>query len=196
MVARQESAQLARDLIELSCQRQEIDKDQLTIHADRGAAMISKSVALLLSDLGVTKTHSRPHVCNDNPYSEAQFKTLKYRPDYPDRFGSIQDARVWARGFFDWYNFQHHHTGLGLMTPATVHFGQAQKVQTDRQRILQTAFDSHPERFVRGEPCAPTLQKAVWINKPKNEYAIQKDFFKNCHISIDTYRLSSYFAWE
>lgn len=102
MIARQESAQLARDLIQMSCQKQEIDKDQLTIHADRGAAMISKSVALLLSDLGVTKTHSRPHVSNDNPYSEAQFKTLKYRPDYPDRFGAVQDARGWARGFFDW----------------------------------------------------------------------------------------------
>jgi len=175
MIARQESAQLARDLIQMSCQNQEIDKDQLTIHADRGAAMISKSVALLLSDLGVTKTHSRPHVSNDNPYSEAQFKTLKYRPDYPDRFGAIQDARGWARGFFDWYNFQHHHTGLGLLTPATVHYGQAENVHNDRQHILQTAFDAHPERFVRGLPCPPELQKAVWINKPNDEDALIKN---------------------
>jgi putative transposase len=169
MIARQESAQLARDLIQTSCQRQEISKEQLTINADRGAAMISKSVALLLSDLGVTKTHSRPHVSNDNPFSEAQFKTMKYRPDYPDRFGAIQDVRVWAQDFFPWYNFQHHHTGLGLMTPATVHYRQAENVQIDRQRILHTAFDAHPERFVAGLPSPPSLQDEVWINKPNED---------------------------
>ena len=174
MVARQESAALGRDLIEASCQKQEIDPDQLTVHADRGAAMRSKAVALLLSDLGVTKSHSRPHVSNDNPYSEAQFKTMKYRPDYPDRFGCLEDARVWARDFFEWYNFQHHHTGLGLMTPAVVHYGQAAKVQSERQQVLTNAFAAHPERFVRGIPTTPVLPEAVWINKPKTEALAQE----------------------
>lgn len=174
MVARQESAALARDLIEASCQKQEIDPDQLTVHADRGPAMQSKTVALLLSDLGVTKSHSRPHVSNDNPYSEAQFKTMKYRPDYPDRFGCLEDARAWARDFFGWYNFQHHHTGLGLMTPAMVHYGQALQVQAERQQVLDSAFAVHPERFVRGLPTAPALPEAVWINKPKDPVSGQE----------------------
>ncbi len=140
---------------------------QLVLHADRGQAMLSKTVALLLSDLGVTKTHSRPHVSNDNPYSEAQFKTMKYRPGYPDRFGSQEDARTWSRDFFQWYNHQHHHSGLGLMTPAMVHYGRAQQIQTERQKILEVAFAAHPERFVRGTPEVPRLPEAVWINKPK-----------------------------
>jgi putative transposase len=123
-------------------------------------------VALLLSDLGVTKTHSRPHVSNDNPYSEAQFKTMKYRPGYPDRFGSQEDARSWARDFFHWYNHQHYHSGLGLMTPAMVHYGRAPQIQTERQKILQVAYAAHPERFVRGIPEVPKLPEAVWINKP------------------------------
>ena len=131
--------------------------------------MTSKSVALLLSDLGVTPSHSRPHVSNDNPYSEAQFKTLKYRPDYPDRFGSLEDARRWAQDFFRWYNFEHHHTGLGLMTPAMVHYGQAPQVQSQRQQVLAAAFAAHPERFVRGLPTPPALPDAVWINKPDME---------------------------
>ncbi len=174
MVARRESATLARDLIEASCQKQEINPDQLTVHADRGASMQSKMVALLLSDLGITKSHSRPHVSNDNPYSEAQFKTMKYRPEYPDRFGCPEDARVWARDFFDWYNFQHHHTGLGLLTPAMVHYGQAIQIQSARQHVLESAFDAHPERFVRGIPNAPALPEAVWINKPKTEVQTQE----------------------
>ena len=169
MVARQESAVLAKELIQQSCQNQEIDPDTLTIHSDRGGPMTAKSLALLLSDLGVTKSHSRPHVPDDNPYSEAQFKTMKYRPDYPDRFGCPEDVRGWARSFFSWYNFEHHHTGLGLMTPATVHYGQAPQVQAQRQRVLEAAFAAHPERFVRGRPTAPTLPEAVWINKPKTE---------------------------
>ncbi len=136
--------------------------------------MTAKSLALLLSDLGVTKSHARPHVPNDNPYSEAQFKTMKYRPDYPDRFGALQDIRVWARDFFDWYNFQHHHTGLGLMTPATVHYGQATQVQKARQQVLEAAFQAHPERFVRGLPTAPALPEAVWINKPKTQTVAQE----------------------
>ena len=169
MVARQESAVLAKELIQQSCQNQEIDPDELTIHSDRGGPMRAKSLALLLSDMGVTKSHSRPHVPDDNPYSEAQFKTMKYRPDYPGRFGCPEDVRGWARGFFGWYNFEHHHTGLGLMTPATVHYGQAPRVQAERQRVLEAAFAAHPERFVRGRPTAPTLPEAVWINKPKTE---------------------------
>ena len=169
MVARQESAVLAKELIQQSCQNQEIDPDTLTIHSDRGGPMTAKSLALLLSDLGVTKSHSRPHVPDDNPYSEAQFKTMKYRPDYPDRFGCPEDVRGWGRSFFSWYNFEHHHTGLGLMTPATVHYGQAPQVQAQRQRVLEAAFVAHPERFVRGRPTAPTLPEAVWINKPKTE---------------------------
>jgi len=167
MIAERESAELAEQLIAETCTKQDIQPDQLTIHADRGSAMTSKPVALLLSDLGVTKTHSRPHVSNDNPYSEAQFKTLKYRPDYPGRFGCIVDARSWGRAFFDWYNNQHHHTGLALLTPADVHSGQADEKLQQRQAILQQAYAAHPERFVRGAPVVPTLPDAVWINPPK-----------------------------
>ena len=174
MVARQESAVLAKELIQQSCQNQEIDPDTLTIHSNRGGPMTARSLALLLSDLGVTKSHSRPHVPDDNPYSEAQFKTMKYRPDYPDRFGCPEDVRGWGRSFFSWYNFEHHHTGLGLMTPATVHYGQAPQVQAQRQRVLEAAFVAHPERFVRGRPTAPTLPEAVWINKPKTQDVVQK----------------------
>ena len=169
MIAEQENAELAEQLIAETCTKQDIQRDQLTIHADRGSAMTSKSVALLLSDLGVTKTHSRPHVSNDNPYSEAQFKTLKYRPDYPGRFGSIIDARSWGRAFFDWYNNRHHHTGLALLTPADVHGGRADEKLQQRQAILQQAYAAHPERFVRGAPIVPTLPDAVWINPPKED---------------------------
>jgi putative transposase len=167
MIAERESASLARELIATSCTKQGIQPEQLTLHADRGSSMRSKSVALLLADLGVTKTHSRPYVSNDNPYSEAQFKTLKYRPDYPDRFGSLADARSWARSFFQWYNHQHRHSGLGLMTPATVHYGQAQTVYQQRQQVLHAAYAAHPERFVRGLPTPPELPTAVWINRPQ-----------------------------
>lgn len=169
MVARQESAELAKELISQSCQNQKVDPDCLTIHSDRGGPMTAKSLALLLSDLGVTQSHARPHVPDDNPYSEAQFKTMKYRPDYPDRFGGPEDARNWGRGFFGWYNFEHHHTGLGLMTPAVVHYGQALQVQARRQRVLEAAYAAHPERFVRGRPAAPTAPEAAWINKPKTQ---------------------------
>ena len=168
MIAERESASLAKELIAETCARQGIVPSQLTIHADRGSSMTSKSVALLMADLGVTKTHSRPHVSNDNPYSEAQFKTLKYQPDYPDRFGCQQDARSWAKDFFQWYNYEHHHTGLGLMTPANVHFGQAQAVQQQRQQVLQAAYLKNPERFVKGQPTPPALPDAVWINAPKS----------------------------
>jgi len=166
LIAERESARLAEHLIGETCAKQGIEPDQLTLHADRGSAMISKTVALLLADLGVTKTHSRPHVSNDNPYSESQFKTMKYRPGYPDRFGSIQDARAWARLFFHWYNHEHYHSGLALLTPATVHYGQAQAVLERRQETLKAAYALHPERFVRGVPRPPSLPTAVWINEP------------------------------
>ena len=167
MIAERESASLAKELIAETCARQGIQPDQLTVHADRGSSMTSKPVAFLLADLGVTKTHSRPHVSNDNPYSEAQFKTMKYRPDYPDRFGCHQDARSWAKDFFDWYDYEHHHTALGLLTPADVHYGWAQAVIQQRQQVLQLAYQKKPERFVKGLPKPLQLPDAVWINLPK-----------------------------
>jgi putative transposase len=168
LIAECESATLAKQLIAESCTKQGIEPDQLTLHADRGSSMRSKTVAHLLADLGVTKTHSRPYVSNDNPYSESQFKTMKYRPDFPERFGSIQDARAWARPFFHWYNHEHHHSGLGLLTPVTVHYGQAQAVIEQRRKVLLAAYAAHPERFVRGEPKPPSLPTEVWINKPQS----------------------------
>jgi putative transposase len=167
MIAERESAALAEELITQTCLRQGVQRGQLTIHADRGSAMTSKPVALLLADLGVTKTHSRPHVSNDNPYSEAQFKTMKYRPDYPSRFGCQQDARAWANTFFDWYNHEHHHTGLALLTPADVHFHRAQNVLQKRQTVLDVAYARNPERFVKGVPAPMQVPQMVWINPPK-----------------------------
>jgi putative transposase len=167
MAALQESATLAQRLIEQTCARQGIAPDQLTIHADRGPAMIAKSVALLLADLGVTKSHGRPHVSNDHPYSESQFKTLKYHPEFPERFGSVQDARSFLLDFFLWYNTRHHHSALGLLTPFDVHYGLAGQRVTDREATLRKAFTATPERFVRGVPSPPALPQAVWINKPR-----------------------------
>jgi len=169
MIAYRETAELAKRLIEHSCRKHNIPPGQLTVHADRGSSMRSKPVALLLADLGVVKTHSRPHVSDDNPYSESQFRTLKYRHDFPDRFGSIEDARGFCQGFFHWYNCQHHHSGLGLMTPATVHFGQATQLLAHRQTVLDEAFRLHPERFVRQPPKPPQLPSEVWINPPVKE---------------------------
>lgn len=169
MVAPRETAALAQVLVDTSCQRQGIAPDQLTLHADRGSPMTAKSMSELLVDLGVIKSHSRPHVCDDNPYSEAHFKTLKYRPDFPDRFGSLADARGWSRPFFQWYNEHHYHSGLGLLTPATVHYGHHQPVQEQRQGVLDAAFAAHPERFVRGRPTVQPLPEAVWINPPKKQ---------------------------
>ncbi len=166
MVASRESAALAKRLIRETCERQGIARDQLTIHADRGSSMKSKAVALLLSDLGVTKTHSRPHVSNDNPYSESHFKTLKYRPEFPRRFGCIEDARSHCADFFRWYNTEHRHTGLGLLTPADVHHGLAKEKIAKRASVLSQAHAKHPERFPRGVPQPPALPKEVWINKP------------------------------
>ena len=167
MIAPHESAVLAERLIATACARQGIRSGQLTVHADRGAAMTSKPVALLLAELGVTKTHSRPHVSNDNPYSEAQFKTLKYRPDFPARFGSLEDARAHATDFFTWYNTEHRHSGLGLHTPHDVHHALASARQVHRATVLTTAYAAHPERFVRRPPTPPALPTAAWINPPQ-----------------------------
>lgn len=167
LIAEHESEHLAQELIRETCVKQGIEPGQLTIHADNGSAMVSKSVAQLLIDLDVVKSHARPHVSDDNPYSEAQFKTLKYRPDYPARFGCLADARAWAQAFFTWYNQEHHHTGLGLLTPAMVHYGQAECVLQKRQRVLRAAYAAHPERFVKGTPKPASLPEAVWINPPK-----------------------------
>jgi putative transposase len=166
MVAHQESAALAERLIAATCAKQAIVPAQLTIHADRGSSMTSKPVALLLADLGITRTHSRPHVSNDNPFSEAQFKTLKYRPEFPARFGSLEEARAFCQPFFTWYNTAHHHGGIGLLTPAMVHAGQAAAVRAHRADVLAAAYAAHPERFVRRPPEPPALPAAVWINPP------------------------------
>jgi putative transposase len=166
LIAEREDAELAETLIAETTLKEGIQPGQLTIHADRGSAMTSKVVAQLLSDLGVQKTHSRPYVSNDNPFSEAQFKTLKYRPSYPDRFGSLVDVRQWARDFFQWYNYEHRHSGIGLLTPAIVHRGQAEIQVQVRQQVLDRAYAAHPERFVRGRPVPPEVPTAVWINPP------------------------------
>jgi putative transposase len=173
MVAHRESATLAQKFIGETCARQGIERGQLTIHADRGSAMTSKPVALLLADPGVTKTHARPHVSNDNPFSEAQFKTLKYRPAFPDRFGSIQDARAHCHGFFTWYNIEHHHAGLGLLTPADVHQGLPEQRVAARATVLATAYAAHPERFPAGLPHPPARPMEVWINPPKVSAPVQ-----------------------
>ena len=166
MVAHREKDALAKRLIEQSCFKQNIEPGQLTVHADRGSSMKSKVVAQLLADLGVTKTHGRPHVSNDNPYSESQFKTLKYRPEFPDRFGSIQDARAFCRPFFSWYNKEHRHSGIALMTPEQVHYGQSKKVFELRSQVLSEAFRRTPIRFKGKMPKPYELPQAAWINRP------------------------------
>jgi putative transposase len=168
MVAQRESGTLAKRLIEESCCKQGIVKGHLSIHSDRGSSMKSKMVANLLADLGVTKTHSRPYVPDDNPFSESQFKTMKYRPDFPERFGCIQDARSFCRVFFPWYNTEHYHSGLGLLTPEMVHYGNAGMIVERRKSTLLMAYQAHPERFVRKAPEPPVVPGAVWINPPEN----------------------------
>jgi transposase InsO family protein len=167
MVARCENAMLAKQLVVESVRKHGVQPRQLTIHSDRGAPMTSKSFALLLADLGITQSLSRPHVSDDNPFSEAHFKTIKYRPEYPDRFGSIEDARDHCVRLFDWYHHQHRHSGLGWMTPADVHFGRVDVVRAQRARGLDAAYRLHPERFVRRAPTPPALPTAVWINPPR-----------------------------
>jgi len=169
LIAERESATLAKRLIEECCRKQNVDRDQLTIHADRGSAMRSKTVAQLMADLGITKTHSRPYVSNDNPYSEAQFKTLKYHRSFPGEFGSLEDARSFLRTFFDWYNNHHRHSGIAMMTAADVHTGNSEIIRQQRQQVLRQAYQQHPERFVKGQPQTQSLPKAVWINKPEKD---------------------------
>jgi putative transposase len=167
MVAHAEQAVLAERLLAETTAKQQITPGTLTVHADRGSSMTSKPVAFLLADLGITKTHFRPHVSNDNPYSESQFKTLKYRPGFPDRFGSIQDARAFCQLFFGWYNREHRHSGIAMMTPQAIHYGHAAQLHQARAAVLAGAYAAHPERFVRKPPAPTPLPVAVWINRPE-----------------------------
>ncbi len=171
MLADCESSALAKELIEQTCKKEGVEPDQLTIHADRGPSMTSKVVAFLYADLGVTKSHSRPYTSSDNPFSESHFRTLKYRPDFPARFGSIEDARAHCRVFFDWYNREHRHSSLGMMTPETVHHGRAEAVAASRSIVLDAAYQAHPERFVRRKPTPSALPTETWINPPAREAA-------------------------
>lgn len=172
MVATKESKELAERLLGDTIAKQNIDPGQLTIHADRGSSMASKPVAFLLADLGVTKSHSRPHCSNDNPFSEAQFKTLKYRPDFPERFGSLEDARAFCAVFFRWYNLEHRHSGIGMHTPFDVHHGHADAVRQARAATLTAAYATNPERFVRKHPEPPELPGTTWINRPEQEHSL------------------------
>lgn len=199
MLAYRESGELAKKLIEQTLERHNICPGTLTVHADRGAPMTSKAVAFLLAELAVTKTHSRPYVSNDNPYSESHFKTMKYRPEFPDRFGCYQDAHRFCAEFFSWYNHEHHHSGLGYLTPYEVHYGLAQKRREQRAAVLQQAYEKYPQRFVRGLPNPALLPTAAWINKPKEISGTQradvmnssitgikqKNGFHNCPITND-----------
>jgi putative transposase len=168
-VQHRETGPIAEALIAQAIEQQQIPRDQLAIHADRGGPMRSKPVAFLLADLGVTKTHSRPYTSTDNPYSEAHFKTLKYRPEFPQRFETIEQAREFCRGFFDWYHHEHRHSGIGLMTPAAVHYGQAKELHAARARVLKAAYARNPDRFVRRPPVPPALPTGAWINKPNTK---------------------------
>lgn len=169
LIAERESAVLAEQLLADTIAKQNIDRDTLSIHADNGSSMASKPVAFLLADLGVTKTHSRPHTSNDNPYSEAQFRTLKYRPEFPDTFGSLLDARAFCQRFFRWYNSEHRHSGIAWHTPHDVHYGHAEAVRTVRANVLSAAYARNPDRFVRKHPEPPQLHTAAWINKPTEQ---------------------------
>jgi putative transposase len=166
MVAYQESAKLAEELIAETCRRQNIERGSLTVHADNGSSMKSAVVAQLLADLGVIKTHSRPHVSNDNPFSESAFKTLKYRPDFPERFSTIEEARMFCQDFYRWYNHEHRHSGIAMLTPASVHYQQHGPILKTRAAVLVKAFKEHPERFVKGVSVVKPLPEHVWINPP------------------------------
>jgi transposase InsO family protein len=175
MVASRETSELAKQLIEEGYTRQRIQPGQVTVHSDRGAPMTSKTIAQFYADLGITKSHSRPHVSNDNPYSEAQFKTVKYRPEFPDRCGSIQHARAVCSVLFPWYNNVHYHSGIGFLTPASVHYGHAEGIRQRRNEVLVRAYEAHPERFVRKVPSAPVLAPAVWINPPQSVEIVEAE---------------------
>jgi transposase InsO family protein len=165
-VADAETATLFKPLFDDAISKHQVPPGQLTLHADRGGPMKAKATALLLADLGVTRTHNRPHTSNDNPFSESHFKTLKYQPRFPQRFGCIEDAKSFCRSFFDWYNQDHHHAGIGLMTPDQVHYGQTDAVHAMRQQTLDHAFRENPERFVNKAPTPPNKPAAAWINPP------------------------------
>jgi len=170
MLAGHESGELAKKLIAVTCSTQGIQAHQLTLHADRGSAMRAKTLKEMLKQLGIAESHSRPYTPTDNPYSEAQFKTMKYRPNYPGEFSGITEARRWVRGFVQWYNHEHHHTGLALLTPATVHHEQVAQVMEQRQRTLTAAYAAHPGRFVSGPPTPRDLPQEVWINQPQEAH--------------------------
>ena len=174
---------LAKQLIETTIEKQKIPPEQLIIHSDRSPSMTSHSVAQLLGSLGVTKSHSRPHVSNDNPFSESQFKTMKYRPEFPQRFGCHEDALAFCRQFFAWYNQEHYHSGIGLLTPSSLHYGQATEVIASREKTLERALQLHPERFVKGKPRPAAIPKAVWINPPKNQNQENKTEAPEAHCS-------------
>jgi len=169
MVAPRESAELAKLLIEQTCIRQGIKQDQLTLHADRGSSMKSIAVGQLLADLGVTKTHSRPHVSNDNPFSESLFKTLKYRPEFPELFGSIEDARLFCKDFFIWYNTCHKHSGIAMLTPENVHYNNIEEIVSKRQIVMNEVYKNHSRRFVKGVTIVKKPDTRVWINKPQSD---------------------------
>jgi putative transposase len=166
MVAGRENSALAGRLIEETCNKQGVRPEILTLHSDRGAPMTSKCTAQLLADMGVTRSLSRPQVCDDNPFSEAQFKTLKYQPGFPGRFTGIEHATDHSRSFFPWYNTEHRHGGICMLTPHDVHYGRAPEVLAQRQQIMDAAWSAHPERFVQGIPKIHPLPEAVWINPP------------------------------
>ncbi len=166
LVAEHEAAELAEQFLADACLREGIAPKQLTVHADRGPAMIAQTVAETLSEFEVACSHSRPSVSNDNPFSEAQFKTMKYGPRYPDRFASLDDAERWVASFVTWYNTEHHHSGIGFLTPEQHHRGEGSAITAQRQVALDAAYAAHPERFVRGRPMAPRIPTAAWINPP------------------------------
>jgi putative transposase len=173
IVAPAETGELAKDFIDRAIAAQGVGRDQLTLHADRGTSMTSKPVSQLLADLGVARSHSRPHVSNDNPYSEAAFRTLKYCPAFPSSFGSIHDARAFCETFFTYYNHEHRHSGIGLHTPASVHYGTATEIRAERTRTLDAAYASNPDRFRHRRPTPPKLPTKAWINDPSREALIQ-----------------------
>ncbi|MBX9688136.1 MAG: IS3 family transposase [Candidatus Obscuribacterales bacterium] len=172
-LAPRESAETARDLFATTCRRQNVAGSDLVVHSDNGKAMTSKTLAMLFADLGITKSLNRPHVSNDNPFSESQFKTLKYQPTYPERFGSTEHAKSFCSAFFDWYNNVHYHSGIALMTPSTVHYGKAKQCNQRRQAVLDKAFKSNPERFVHGAPNTLELPPAAWINPPDGHFELK-----------------------
>ncbi len=175
LLANREDSALAKQLIEEACRKQGIVQDQLIIHSDRGTSMTSKTVAMMLADLGVERSLSRPQVSNDNPFIESLFKTAKYIPEFPDRFGSLQDGRAHFQRFVPWYNTEHHHSGIAMMTPEALHYGRAPAIHAARQLTLLAAYEAHPDRFVRRPPSPPALPTAVWINPPEKKTASQDD---------------------